>query len=77
MTCCECRWWRPAKEREHYTEIDDGECIRFPPMVPCINRVTDLGIAVPEVLRGVVLTAYPIVYALEECGEFERKRGWE
>ena len=73
MMCCECRWWRPREELEHYCELDDGECFRFPPFVPCVNKVTDFGVTVPEVIRGTVLTTYPITNAEEFCGEFVRK----
>lgn len=73
MMCCECRWWRPREELDHYCEWDDGECVRFPPFVPCVSKVTDFGIAVPEVAHGTVLTTYPTTGADEFCGEFERK----
>ena len=73
MICCECRWWRPREDLDYYSETDDGECHRYPPMVPCVSRVTELGIAVLEEIRGAVLTTYPVTYAEEFCGEFERE----
>lgn len=73
MMCCKCRWWKPREELDCYCDIDDGECHRYPPMVPCVNRVTELGIAVFEEIRGAVLTTYLTTYATEFCGEFERK----
>lgn len=73
MICCECRWWKPREELDCYCEIDEGDCHRYPPIVPCVSRVTELGIAVLEEIRGAVLTTYPTTYATEFCGEFERK----
>lgn len=73
MRCCECRWWSPLEELDHYCEIDDGECHRYPPTVPCVSRVTELGITSFEEMHGAVLTTYPTTYATEFCGEFERK----
>lgn len=70
--CCDCRFWETEAGPE-FMELDEGECHRYPPNVPCISKVSDFGIAIPEVVRGAVLTTYPITYALEWCGEFERK----
>lgn len=73
MTCCgNCQWWEPHDAKAVVTELRDGECARFPPSVPCISRVTDLGVAVPEVVRGTVLMAQPTTYSVERCGEFRR-----
>lgn len=78
MSCCaNCRWWDPRHEYETITELDEGECHRYPPSIPCIAKVNDLGLATPEVIRGSVFTTYPITYALEWCGEFLRKESWE
>ena len=77
MMCCDCRWWDPREEREEYGELNEGECHRYPPIVTCIEKVNDMGIATPEVIRGSVLTTYPITYALEWCGEYTGKEGCE
>lgn len=71
MRCCaNCEWWEPREEREAVSELDDGECHRHPPSVPCVNRVNDLGIAVYDTARGSILMTYPVVFAMEWCGEF-------
>ena len=76
MKCCECQWWETKAEPE-FMELDEGECHRYPPNVPCINQVTNLGIAAPEVIKGSVLMTYPVTYAFEWCGEFFGKEGCE
>ena len=71
MSCCaNCRWWEPYKKRETVSELDEGECHRYPPNVPCVSRVNDFGIAVYEIDRGSILVTYPVMFALEWCGEF-------
>ena len=69
-TCYKCRWWDPF-DKGDITELSDGDCRRYPPNVPCVNRVNDLGIAVPETIRGAILMGYPITFAIEWCGEFQ------
>lgn len=67
--CCDCCWWETEAELE-FTELDEGECHRYPPNVPCIRKINDFGIATPEVTKGSMITTYPITYAFEWCGEF-------
>lgn len=69
MRCCDCRWWEPIDKGET-TELSEGYCHRYPPNVPCVAKVNDIGIAAFETVRGTVLMSYPIVYAPEWCGEF-------
>lgn len=71
MRCCaNCDYWEPYGEHDEVTELDDGDCRRYPPSVPCLRRVSELGIAEPETARNTVLMAYPVMFATEWCGEF-------
>lgn len=74
--CCDCRWWENLDSGE-VTELSEGCCHRYPPNVPCVARVNDIGVATPEVVKGSVLTNYPINYAFEWCGEFSGKEDCE
>lgn len=72
--CANCKYWYPYNEKnfEKFGECADGECRRYPACVPCMARINDMGIAIPEeFVKGTLLVSHPIVYAGDWCGEFK------
>ena len=72
--CANCKHWYPYNENdfEKYGECADGECRRFPPSVPIISRISDMGIAIPEdLIKGTLMVNHPFVFAGDWCGEFK------
>lgn len=79
--CANCKYWyyyHDEKQFDKFGEVSEGECRRFPPSVPCIDSVTDLGIPVPELTKMTPLMTNPFTFAGGWCGEFKpaKKLRW-
>ena len=72
--CANCKYWYTYDEKkiEEFGDYAEGECRRFPPSIPCIRHINEMGIAVPEnLVKGTLLVSHPFVYAGDWCGEFK------
>ena len=76
-TCETCDYWA-MKKNEEVTEVTDHECHRYPPNVPVIRHVNDIGIECHLLTTGNDSTymTYPRTFFDEWCGEW-RERQWE
>ena len=72
--CANCKYWYVYDEKkiEEFGDCTEGECRRFPPSIPCVSHINDMGIAVPEeLIKGTILVNHPFVFAIDWCGEFK------
>lgn len=69
--CETCAMWDGPHDGSA-RELDSYECHRFPPSVPVVERVTELGVEIHLLNEGndVMMMTYPRTYFDEWCGEW-------
>lgn len=69
MCCANCMCWQCRGDYEGGLSL--GECVRFPPSIPCLDNCKDDKIPTPEmVLFDSPLLAGPHTFAENYCFEF-------
>ena len=74
--CMNCKYWDSyeAEKSPDNRMWCDGNCHRYPPCVPCIAGITDIGALVfEEPYKGLPLVDHPVTFGDNWCGEFARR----
>ena len=74
--CAECKYWDSyeAEKNPDHRMWCDGNCHRYPPYIPCMAGITDIGAFVfEEPYKGLPLVDHPVTFGDNWCGEFARR----
>lgn len=71
--CANCKYWDYfPKGNEQLDGLEHAGCHRYPANVPLVEKITDCGHVIPEMLMlDSPLMGHPQTFGCDWCGEFE------